>query len=74
VSLDRKDVRAKLDPEWHDALTRAAKTLDVDIGELAEEVIVKFLTDRAHAYMLSQQEFEDSPIIGKIRARTGKSH
>lgn len=74
MSHERKDVRAKLDPDMHEQLCRAARAHNLDLGELVETVLVKWLTDRVHAYIQSQAEFEGSPVLGKIRAQSGKRH
>lgn len=46
MSLDRKDVRVKLDVDWHAALTGVAEADQCDIGEWVEKLIVKSLRER----------------------------
>lgn len=49
MSLDRKDVRAKLDPDDHHKLSVLADVDGVDIGEWVESVLVREIAKRVHA-------------------------
>lgn len=63
MSLDRKDVRFKLDPEWHAALAGVAEADMSDIGEWVERVIVREL----------QQRFDQASVLVAIAERAGIS-
>jgi DNA-binding XRE family transcriptional regulator len=66
LSLERKDVRVKLDPETHEAYSRICERDGVNPGELAESLIEQFVADEMHKYMLSRTKFEGLGILGKI--------
>lgn len=71
MSIERKDVRAKLDPEVHEALSRICERDGVDLGVYVEDLIEKTVMDELHKYMLSRSKFEDLGLIGKIRESAG---
>jgi hypothetical protein len=71
MSLERKDVRAKLDPEYHEALTRMAEKSGMDIGEFVERELVRAIDQRLHAYIKDQADFESLGLTGKIRESLG---
>jgi hypothetical protein len=48
MAIERKDVRAKLDEEWHRALAVVSDADHQDIGEWVEELIVRELKRRIH--------------------------
>jgi uncharacterized protein (DUF1778 family) len=72
MSLERKDIRAKLDPDWHDALSRAAARDGLEIGEFVEREITKILMQRIHQFILDKAAFDGIPATGKIRDEAGK--
>lgn len=49
MSLDRKDVRFKLNPADHAALSVLAEVADADIGEFVELIVTRELARRIHA-------------------------
>jgi hypothetical protein len=49
VSLERKDVRAKLDPAHHKALTVLCEVDGVDISEFIERALVRVIEHRVSA-------------------------
>lgn len=49
MALDRKDVRAKLDPDLHAALVVLAEVDDLDLGEFIERELVRVIRERCHA-------------------------
>jgi hypothetical protein len=71
MSLDRKDVRAKLDPEYHEALTKMAAKASMDIGEFIERELVRLIDERLHAYIKDEVDFEPLGLTGKIRESLG---
>lgn len=48
MSLERKDIRAKLDPDMHEALAVLADVDGTDLNELVERVIVTYVESRLH--------------------------
>jgi hypothetical protein len=74
MSLERKDVRAKLDPDIHEALVKICERDGMDLGEFVEREIQRVVLEEMHKYMLSRSKFEDLGLIGKIRSKTGKGH
>jgi len=63
MSLDRKDVRAKLDADDHHNLSVLADVDGVDIGEWVESVLVREIAKRVHA----------ATVIAARAARPGKT-
>lgn len=73
MSLERKDIRAKLDPDMHRALTVIADAEHLDIGELVERVLVQMIRDRVHAATVIAEETAGLGILGKQRELPGIS-
>lgn len=48
MSLERKDVRFKMDAEMHQALTVLAECAGLDIGVLVEQVVGNEVVRRVH--------------------------
>lgn len=48
MALERKDIRCKLDPELHEALTALCEIDHVDIGEFVEREIIRVILQRVH--------------------------
>lgn len=71
MSLDRKDIRAKLDPEWHEALIKICARDGIDVGEFIEREIERVLTDRIHGWILDGHVMEGLGITGKLRQKPG---
>lgn len=71
MSLDRKDVRVKLDPEIHAGLTVLASVGDKDIAELAEEIVVAEVLKRIHAATLIAQQAARLGLSGNGRESAG---
>jgi len=67
VSLERKDVRCKLDAEWHEALLAVCDRDRLDIGEFVEGLLVRELGARIHAAILDADSLLRLGITGKIR-------
>ncbi len=63
MSLDRKDVRVKLDADWHAALAGVAEADQCDIGEWVENLIVRSLRER----------FDNASVLMAIAQRAGLS-
>lgn len=71
MSLDRKDIRAKLDPEWHEALIKICARDGIDVGEFIEREIERVLSERIHGWILDSQVIEGLGITGKLREKPG---
>lgn len=61
MSLDRKDVRFKLQPDMHAALTVLAECAQIDIGEFVEMVVQREVVRRCH----------EASVIAERTARLG---
>lgn len=48
MSLERKDIRAKLDPDVHDMLRAICEVDAVDVGEWIERQLVPVIRSRCH--------------------------
>ncbi len=71
MSLDRKDIRAKLEPEWHEALVRICEREGIDIGVFVEREIERVLSERIHQSILDFQAIDGLGITGKLREKPG---
>jgi hypothetical protein len=67
MSLERKDVRAKLDPAWHGALSAVAEADGKDIGEWVEAVIVRELQRRVSEATVIAEAVSRLGISGNVR-------
>ena len=61
MSLERKDVRFKLAPDLHQALTVLAECAQVDIGEFVEVIVQREVVRRCH----------EASVIAAATARLG---
>jgi predicted HicB family RNase H-like nuclease len=62
MSLERKDIRAKLDPDMHEALAALCEAEEIDLGEFVERELVRVIKQRVHA----------ATVIVERLARRGK--
>jgi hypothetical protein len=67
MSLERKDVRAKLDPAWHGVLSVVSAADGKDIGEWVESVIVGELRRRVSEATVIASAVERLGISGNER-------
>ena len=67
MALDRKDVRAKLDPDMHAALTVLCEVDQLDIGEFIERELVRVIKDRVHVATVIAERTARLGISGKNR-------
>lgn len=65
------DIRAKLDPEWHEALVRICKRESIDIGVFVEREIERVLSERIHQSIMDFEAIDGLGITGKIRDQLG---
>lgn len=63
MSLDKKDVRCKLSPEAHEALSAVADYHDKDLGEFASFLLERAVLGEAHA----------AKVMAERAARWGKA-
>lgn len=63
MSLERKDVRFKLSPEDHEALSVVADVDELDLGEWVEQVVMAEVRRRVHR----------ASVIAAKTARWGRS-
>lgn len=63
MALDRKDVRFKMSPDLHQALTVLAECAQVDIGEFVELIVQREVVRRVH----------EASVISDRTARLGIS-
>jgi hypothetical protein len=69
--LDRKDVRFKLAPDLHQALSVLAECAQVDIGEFVEMVVVREVLRRLHEASLIHERTARLGIAGNSREPQG---
>ncbi len=72
MSLDRQDIRAKLDAEDHRALVRICDVDGVTIAEFVEQLIVPVIRKRIHDANLLAVDFPLTGISGNDRDSRGK--
>lgn len=73
MSLERKDIRAKLDPDLHAALTVLCEVDGLDIGEFVEAVVCRVIRDRVHAATVIADRTARLGITGNRRESPGMS-
>lgn len=73
MSLERKDIRAKLDPDLHQALTVLCEVDDCDLGEFIEREIVRVILKRVHGASLIAERTAHLGINGSAREKPGTS-
>ena len=71
MSLDRKDVRFKLAPDMHQALTVLAECAQVDIGEFVELVVQREVVRRVHEASLIHERTARLGLAGISRESAG---
>lgn len=71
MSLERKDVRFKLAPEAHQALTVLAECAQVDIGEFVEQVVLREVERRVHEASVIARRTAQLGISGIVREKQG---
>lgn len=73
MSLERKDVRAKIDPDMHEALLVLCEVDQLDIGEFIERELVNIIRRRVHEASLIAQRTARLGIIGNRRETQGSN-
>jgi hypothetical protein len=64
MSLDRKDLRLKLNPDDHAGLQLLADAEDMDMGAWAEALLMREIRRRVHAAIVLAQKAERLGITG----------
>lgn len=67
MSLERKDVRFKLAPDMHKALTVLAEVAGLDIGEFVEAMVAKEVCKQVHVANVVAERTAQLGINGKSR-------
>lgn len=67
MSLERKDVRFKLAPDLHQALTVLADVAALDIAEFVETIVVREVCKQVHAATLVAERTAALGLNGKAR-------
>lgn len=72
MSLERKDVRAKLDPDVHADLVVIANADGIDIAELIERELVKLVSREVHRANVIADGTRHPGLVGRPREFSGK--
>ena len=73
MSLERRDVRVKLDYEIHQALLRLCERTGMDPARYAEQILVRALKKKVHEAIINYDALKDTVLAGNIRDMSGKS-
>lgn len=71
MSLDRKDLRLKLDPEVHSGLDLLADVDGKQLADLAEEIVGEWVRRRIHAATVVAERARRLGIAGNPRESAG---
>lgn len=71
MALDRKDIRAKLDPNMHRALSIICDADHMDICDWVEQLVVNEVRRRVHEAQSIAAEVADLGITGSQREFQG---
>ena len=71
MSLERKDIRAKLAPDMHAALSILADVAGLELSEFIERELVQVIHDRVHAATVVAERAARLGITGNRRERQG---
>lgn len=73
MTLERKDVRFKIAPDQHQALTVLAEIAQVDIGEFVEMIVQREVLRRVHDATVIAERCARLGITGNGRESAGTS-
>lgn len=73
MSLERQDVRAKLDPDMHEALTAICDAKGLTVGEFVENLLVPEIKRLVHEASVITERLRVSGGTGKNREKPGNS-
>jgi hypothetical protein len=71
MALERKDIRAKLDPDDHAALTRIAEADGLDIAALVERELLRYIRHELHRASVISGSPDHPGKSGNRRALSG---
>lgn len=71
MSLERKDIRAKLDPDMHATLREICDIDGVDMGDFIEAVLVPVIKRRVHDAIELATRLQRQGIAGNGRESPG---
>lgn len=70
MSLERPDIKFRLDPEYHEALRVICDAKGVTRAQFVESVVVPVIRDQVHAATVIADRVRGLGISGNARART----
>lgn len=73
MSLERKDVRLKLDAEMHSKLRAICELDDIDIAEFIESVLVPVIERRVRDAIGLSDKLQKLGIIGNGAGKNGRA-
>lgn len=73
MSLERKDIRAKLDPDKHAQLRAICEIDGVDMGDFIESVLLPEIAKRVHAAIELAARLQRLGISGSEKSQPGIS-
>lgn len=71
MSLDRPDVKVRLDPKYHRALKRIAEAKGVTMGEWIEDLAVTKIRELVHEASVIAESAPELGIVGPKREKAG---
>ena len=71
MSLERKDVRAKLDDDMHAAFKAICEQDEIDMGVFIERLLVPVIQKRVHDAMVLAEKLQRLGIAGNNRESPG---
>ena len=71
MSIERKDIRSKLDHDAHAKLKAICDIDGVDMGEFIESVLLPVIEKRVHDAMMLSNELARQGITGNKRESSG---
>lgn len=71
MALERKDIRAKLNPDMHEALSVLCDVDGCDLGEFIERELVRVIVKRCHAASVIAERTARLGISGNSRESQG---
>lgn len=73
MSLERQDIRAKLDADVHEALTAICDARGITVGEFVESLLVPEIKRLVHEASVISERLRGRGTSGKNRERPGIS-
>lgn len=73
MSLDRKDIRAKLDPDMHAKLKAICDVDEIDMGDFIEQCLVPVIKKRVHDASVLAAKLQRLGMAGSENTAPGTS-